>query len=371
MNLTTLERIWSLLPPVGLGFVFMFLSTPLWIKVAVNRRMFDLPGGRKTHAGPVPFCGGLAVGFGFFFILLLLKGPDFPHFFTLFIGGALILFLGYLDDRYNLSPWIKLLGQVIISSLTAGFGLRILFLTNPFGQMVTLGWVGYPLTVIWLLATMNMINLIDGLDGLAAGISLIVAVSLMIIGLELGQIVAAFLCALLIGVLGGFLPYNFSQARIFLGNSGAYFLGYIIGVISVLGALKVPTVLALAVPVFALGVPVLDTIWAIWRRWRSGRPITTGDRGHIHHLLVYTGLGEKKAVLCLYGCSLALGIGSIFLSRVTLLLGTVILFFGGGVGFFIFRSLNSIQSAAEENSPSGATGEEKATFPGPEEKSMG
>ncbi len=348
MNWVKLTTGWNLLFLMGAGFLPVFLGTPFWIKLGNKWGLLDLPGTRKKHPKALPFSGGLAVSSGFFLVLLLAGGRSFPYLLPILSGGLFILGLGYLDDRRDLSPGIKLVGQAGVALLTAAMGLRINYLTNPFGEMVSLGWVSYPLTVLWLVATINMINLIDGLDGLATGICLIAAASLLVIGLGLRQAAAAFLCALLIGNLAGFLPYNFPPARIFLGNSGAYFLGYLLGVISVIGALKLPTVLALAVPVFAMGVPFLDTLWAIWRRWRQGEPITGSDRDHLHHLLVLAGVGEKQAVLAMYGLSLLLGLGSIFLSRVTVLLGAFILLLGMISLFFSFRGLRQIQSAVRE-----------------------
>lgn len=347
-NLEIMVSRWYLVVPILCGFLLLILVTPIWIRLGIRWRLLDLPAGRKNHLRPMPFSGGLAVATGFIFLLMILKGFCFPPLGPIFLGGLLIFLLGYGDDRYDLPPWFRVVGQIIISLLTALMGVRIQYLTNPFGQMVTLGYWGYPLTVIWLVATINMINLIDGLDGLATGISLIVSASLMLIGLELGQAQAVFLSALLVGVLAGFLPYNFPPARIFLGNSGAYFLGYIIGVISVMGALKGPTVLALAVPVFALGIPVLDTLWAIWRRWRNGAPITVGDSYHLHHLLIMIGLGERDAVLILYGCSLLLGVGSIFLSRATVFFGVLMLFLGIGLLLIALHRLTFIQTATRD-----------------------
>src|SRR5690554_5097642 len=344
---------YALLLPVVFTALFMYLSAPFWIRWGSKWKLLDLPKGRKAHGYPVPFTGGPAIGFVFYLSLLLISGPRFPHFTTILCGGLLILVLGYLDDRFDLSPGFKIVWQICVALITAGMGLRVYYLTNPFGEMVTLGWIGYPVTVLWLLATMNMINLIDGLDGLAVGISLITSVSLMVIGYGLRQIPAAFLSALLIGILGGILPYNFYPARVFIGNSGAYFLGYIIGIISVMGALKLPTALAFAVPVFALGVPVLDTLWAIWRRWCQRKPLARADRGHIHHLLICAGAGERQVVCILYGISMLLGISSIFLSRARLLWGTVILFFGLVLIFLVFYALGFLQTAAKKGAASG------------------
>src|SRR5690554_5069961 len=339
MNWEEMIAGWNLFFLIGAGFLPVFLGTPVWIRLGRKWGLLDLPGVRKIHPEPLPFSGGLAVSSGYFLVLIVMGGPAFPHLASILTGGLLILALGYLDDRYDLSPWNKIAGQAGIALLTAGMGLRVHYLTNPFGDMITLGWVSYPLTILWLLATVNMINLIDGLDGLAAGICLLAAASLFAIGLSLEQTAAAFLCALLIGAMAGFLPYNFPPARVFLGNSGAYFLGYLLGAISITGALKLPTILALAVPVFALGVPFLDTLWAIWRRWRQGDPITGGDRDHLHHLLVLAGVGEKEAVLVMYGLSLLLGLGSIFLSRVTVLLGALVFFLGWVALFLVLPGL--------------------------------
>ncbi|NLY89824.1 MAG: undecaprenyl/decaprenyl-phosphate alpha-N-acetylglucosaminyl 1-phosphate transferase [Firmicutes bacterium] len=349
MNWEEMIAGWNLLLLIGAGFLPVFAGTPVWIRLGRRWGLLDLPGARKAHPAPLPFTGGLAVSSGFFLVLLLLGGSAFPHLISIITGGLLILALGYLDDRYDLSPWVKIAGQAGVALLVAGMGLRINYLTNPFGEMITLGWAGYPLTILWLVATVNMINLIDGLDGLAAGICLVAAASLFAIGISMNQMAAAFLCALLIGTMAGFLPYNFPPARVFLGNSGAYFLGYLLGVISITGALKLPTILALAVPVFALGVPFLDSLWAIWRRWRRGEPIALGDRDHLHHLLVLSGLGEREAVLILYGLSLLLGAGSFFLSRVTVLLGTVLILVGVVVLFFSLHGLKRMESAVKEN----------------------
>ncbi|HHU83283.1 MAG TPA: undecaprenyl/decaprenyl-phosphate alpha-N-acetylglucosaminyl 1-phosphate transferase [Firmicutes bacterium] len=364
MNWEEMIAGWNLFLLIGAGFVGVFAGTPVWIRLGRRWGLLDLPGARKIHPEPLPFTGGLAVSSGFFLVLLVLGGPAFPHLRAILTGSLLILALGYLDDRYDLSPWVKLAGQAGIALLAAGMGLRIHYLTNPFGDMIALGWAGYPLTILWLLATVNMINLIDGLDGLAAGICLLAAASLFAIGLSLNQTAAAFLCALLIGAMAGFLPYNFPPARVFLGNSGAYFLGYLLGAISITGALKLPTILALAVPVFALGVPFLDALWAIWRRWRRGEPVTLGDRAHLHHLLVLSGVGEREAVLLLYGLSLFLGAGSFFLSRVPVLFGMILILVGIVVLFFSLHGLKRMESAVQENMVSPGGGGDPGGTPG-------
>ena len=325
-----------------------FLFTAFWTKKGNAWGLMDLPRERRVHETPRPYTGGLAIFSAFCLTLLLTGGFSFPHLGPILGGGLAIFLLGLFDDKYDLPAGGKLIVQILVAVFVTGAGVRIVYLTNPFGDMVALGWLGYPLTILWLVSTINIINLIDGLDGLAAGVSAIAGVSLLIIGISLGQSAAVFLCAILIGVLLGFLPYNFYPARVFMGNSGAYFLGYLLGVISVMGALKLPTVLALAIPVFAMGIPFLDTVWAVWRRWRDGKRIMRRDLYHIHYLLLTSGLGTRKTVLLLYGLSLLSGLASIFLSRVTLLIGFMILLTGLGLSFLCLRRLISMQSAARE-----------------------
>lgn len=339
---------WNLALLIGVGFVTALIFTEFWTKKGTAWGLLDLPRERRVHATPRPYTGGLAIVTAFSLTLLLTGGLSFPYLGPILGGGVVIFLLGLIDDRHDLSSGLKLLVQFLVATFVTCAGIRIGYLTNPFGDMVALGWKGYPLTIIWLVLTINVINLIDGLDGLAAGVSAIAGLSLLVIGLSLGQAAAVFLCAILIGILLGFLPYNFYPARVFMGNSGAYFLGYLLGVISVIGALKMPTALALAIPVFAMGIPFLDTLWAVWRRWRNGERIMRGDRYHIHHLLLTSGLGTKKTVLILYGLSMVSGLASIFLSRATLLLGLLILVIGLGLIFLCLRGLMCLQSAARE-----------------------
>ncbi|NLW55569.1 MAG: undecaprenyl/decaprenyl-phosphate alpha-N-acetylglucosaminyl 1-phosphate transferase [Firmicutes bacterium] len=340
---------WNLFALAGIGFLLSFVLTAGWTKLGNKWGLLDLPRERHVHSLPRPFTGGLAIFLAFSTTLVLTAGFSFPYLGPILSGGVLILALGFFDDCYEFTPGFKLLVQLVVAAMLTGAGVRISYLTNPFGEMLKLGWVGYPLTILWLVATINMINLIDGLDGLAGGVSAIAGVSLLFIGLGLRQGAAVYLCAILIGVLIGFLPFNFYPARVFMGNSGAYFLGYILGVISVMGALKLPTVLALVVPVFAMGIPFIDTIWAVWRRWRGDRPLAVRDEYHIHHLLLTSGLGTRKSVLLLYGISMVLGLASVFLSRVKMLMGLVILAIGFVFLIFCLRRLQRMESAAQEN----------------------
>ncbi len=338
---------WNLFALAGIGFLLAFLLTAGWTRLGNKWGLLDLPRECHIHSDPRPFTGGLAIFLAFSATLLLTAGFSFPYLGPILGGGVLILALGFFDDCYDFSPGFKFLVQLAAATFVTATGVRITYLTNPFGEMVRLGWAGYPLTILWLVATINMMNLIDGLDGLAGGIATIAGVSLLFIGLGLRQAAAVYLCAILVGVLIGFLPFNFYPARVFMGNSGAYFLGYLLGVISVLGALKLPTVLALVVPVFAMGIPFIDTVWAVWRRWRGDRPLAVRDDYHIHHLLLTAGLGTRKSVLLLYGISAVLGAASVFLSRVKMLIGCLILVIGFVFLIYSLRRLRRMESDAQ------------------------
>jgi len=223
------------------------------------------------------------------------------------LGGTLIALLGGADDRVDLPAWSKLGGQIVCAGFLIPFGVRIEGITNPLGGgwIALPVWLGIVLTILWVVAVTNAINLIDGLDGLAAGVSAIAAFTLALIGLGWGRVEAAILAAGLSGASLGFLPYNFSPAKVFMGDLGSHFLGYSIAAISVLGAFKVAVSLAILLPLLVLAVPIFDTAFAITRRYRRRQPIFSGDRGHIHHLLLARGLSQRQTVLVIYGITVA------------------------------------------------------------------
>ena len=308
--------------------------TPILRAAAQRVGLMANPGPRRIHRRPVPTAGGLAIYLGFWIPVLVAQGWN-DTLVGLLAGSTLITLVGLIDDYVELKPGAKLLGQLVAAGVLVHFGTRIQFVTNPFGGMLYLGAWGIPLTILWIVAITNMLNLIDGLDGLAAGIASIAALPLLVIAWQREQFFVAFLTAALIGSTVGFLRYNFNPARVFMGDTGGMLLGFMLGAISVEGALKGATSIALSIPILTLGVPVLDTTCAVLRRFMNGRPISQRDDQHLHHQLLRAGLSQRQAVLLLYSISAALAAVALALvlvrattaqaSAVLVLLGMVLL----------------------------------------------
>jgi UDP-GlcNAc:undecaprenyl-phosphate GlcNAc-1-phosphate transferase len=218
--------------------------------------------------------------------------------------------VGLLDDVVDLTAGQKALGQVVAALIAFASGVRIDFVGNPFGGgLLLLGVLSLPVTLFWMVGFANVVNLIDGLDGLAAGITAIAAVSLLVLARESNQELASVLAAALVGICIGFLRYNFNPASIFMGDSGALFLGFSLACIALLGVMKSVAAITLVVPLLIIGVPVFDTFSAIVRRRRHGRPVHEADRGHIHHRLLGRGFTQRQTVLIIYIWSIALAVG--------------------------------------------------------------
>lgn len=333
-------------------FVALIVSlavTPVIRRLAVAIKAFDQPCERSVHRHPVPFLGGLAVFAAF--VAAMGMGPGFANREVqgIVAGAALILFFGILDDYFAFSPKVKLIGQTGAAGLLVAFGVRIDYVTDPFGSgLLYLGTWAVPITILWVVAVINVINLIDGLDGLAAGVSAVVAGTLVFSALQsdipLGAVVP--MAAALAGGAIGFLPYNFNPARIFLGDAGSMFLGFVIAAISVEGSLKGPAVMTLAVSTLAMGLPILDTFLAIVRRWRLGRPIGQPDREHIHHRLLQLGFSQRKAVAVMYLVSAWLGIGALAVTSVKIWLAVAIVSFAGVTLAYIAWRIGMFGAAA-------------------------
>lgn len=304
------------LPALFVAFLITYLATPVIKKISIKLGIFDHPEGRKIHTAPTPLLGGIAIYLGC--VLSLLVSINFN---TVTLGIAavstILLIIGILDDIWGLSPWLKLLGQITCAAFTFYFGISIQFVSNFTGGVFYLGWLAMPLTILWLVAIMNTINLIDGLDGLASGITAISAAMLAIVAIHTNQFLAALLALTLLGSSLGFLRYNFPKAQIFMGDSGSMFLGYILGITSILGVLKSTITISLAVPLLILGIPILDTLFAIFRRLKNRKNIFYADNGHFHHRLIKLGLTPKQVVLLLYLLSSILGSFGLILSFCT------------------------------------------------------
>ena len=294
-----------------MALVVAALVTPLVRRLAHRFGLYDSPAQlRKVHRKPIPRLGGVAITIGFFAPLtaLLLYSNDISTLYRgnllqvvgLYLGGMLVLFLGVLDDIRGMSALSKLAGQVVVATLMYQFGYVIDLLAIPFYGPVHLGLLSFPVTLLWFVGIMNAVNLIDGLDGLAGGVSFFAVATLFAVGLLDGNQLTSLFSAALAGAIVGFLFYNFNPATIFMGDCGSLFLGFVIAAVAVKTSAKSSTAIALTVPVLALGLPIVDAFLAIVRRIRRGKSVFSADREHIHHRLLALGFTQRQAVLILY-----------------------------------------------------------------------
>lgn len=307
---------------VAAGLVAALAVTPVARTVGARLGIVSRPGGRHVHEGAVPRIGGAALFAGFLAALAVRwlgeRAWEWPAALTrpgvpvrgLLVSLTLMFFVGLLDDVIDLRPSHKLIGQVAAAGVAYAVGIRIDFVGDPFsGGIFLLGVLSVPVTLFWMVGFANVINLIDGLDGLAAGVCAIAGVSLLMLAEQSNQDLAAVLAAALVGSCLGFLRYNFNPASVFMGDSGALFLGFALACIALLGVMKSVAAITLVVPLLIIGVPVFDTFSAIVRRSRHGRPIQEADKGHIHHRLLGRGFNQRQTVLIIYAWSIALAVG--------------------------------------------------------------
>lgn len=302
---------------LALSAVLSLLLTPLVRTFARARGWLDQPDGRrKTHRAPVPRLGGVAVFGAFVGAGLVLLAGGLPGgndellaaYLPLVSGAAAVLLVGVWDDVRGVSPWAKLLVQSAAAAYLYLHGYRIDAVSNPFGgETVSLGALALPLTLLWFVGMSNAFNLIDGLDGLAAGIGLFSTLTLFVAAAVNERAEVVLLSAALGGALLGFLRYNFSPASIFLGDSGALFVGFALAAIAIRGSMKSSAAIAVAAPLLALAVPILDASIAVARRFLSGQSLFAPDGDHIHHRLLRKGLTPQGAVLTLYGAAALFG----------------------------------------------------------------
>ena len=316
-----------------IALVVALVVTPLVILLANKTGAMDAPDARKVHKKPIPRIGGLAIYAGFMAAIIFVAArfgfdaESIKETVGLTLSGSLIVAVGLIDDYKNLPAKVKLLGQIIAAAvLVLIFDVRIDFVTDPFGDYIYLEWFALPATMFWLVGLTNTVNLIDGLDGLAAGVAAIASFTILLIALEQNFILVAVMTAALAGAAVGFLKYNFHPAQIFMGDTGSMFLGFMLAGISVTGAVKSVATIALIVPIFALGLPILDTTFAIVRRVRGGVPIFKPDKGHLHHRLLSVGFTQRQAVLLMYVISALFGLSAIALTAVSYQIAVLILF---------------------------------------------
>ena len=328
------------------------ILTPAVIFLANKTGAVDKPDARKVHTKPIPRIGGLGIYAAFMAAILVMiaitepEGEVLREIIGLIVSGTLMMLVGLIDDYKNLPAKVKLLGQIVAASvLVFGFNVRIDFVTDPFGDYIYLEWIAIPATLFWLVGLTNTVNLIDGLDGLAAGISGIAAVTILMVALEHHFLLVAILTAALAGSTVGFLFYNTNPARIFMGDSGSLFLGFMLAGISVIGAVKSAATIALIVPILALGIPIFDTTCAIVRRYRGGQPIFKPDKGHLHHRLLNLGFTQRQAVFLMYVVSSMLGLSAIALTEVSSQIAIVILIMVLSVIFYGAKKVGVLRLA--------------------------
>ncbi|WP_226655352.1 glycosyltransferase family 4 protein [Pseudalkalibacillus hwajinpoensis] len=293
------------------------LATPVVKFLSLKFKIADKPNQRKVHKGLMPSAGGLAIFAGTVAGFLYLS-PYSPYMTEIVVAGTLIIVLGVFDDRFAVSPKVKLVGQIIAAIIVASSGLQVEFISLPFVGRIEFGFLSFFITVLWIVGVTNSINLIDGLDGLAAGVSTIALGSILTMAILDQQLVVIALAVILIGSTLGFLFYNFHPASIFMGDTGALFLGFAISVISMLGLFKSVTVFSLIIPVIILAVPIFDTFFAIVRRVLRKQKISTPDKFHIHHCLLAIGFSHQSTVIIIYLLSFFFGITAILFSASTL-----------------------------------------------------
>src|SRR3954454_10244589 len=301
-----LQVVWGAL----LAFAVVVLLTPAVGGMARLLGVVDAPGGRRLNRSPIPRLGGVALFLGIFVPALAFL-PLGRETRGLLLGAAVAVTVGAIDDFRGLHWYEKLVGQVIAASIPTFFGIWVDRFTFPFlGIHALPGWLGIPLTIVWIVAIMNMVNFLDGLDGLPAGVGAIAGLTFAVIALSLAKPDAAIFSAIVFGACIGFLRHNFYPARIFMGDSGALLLGFVLAAISVQGLLKTAATVALFFPLLVLAVPIVDTTFVVLRRLRHGQKVFVADQAHIHHRFLRRGFSQRRAALTIWAWCITLSLAA-------------------------------------------------------------
>lgn len=359
-------QIICLLAALVLAGLIAFTTTPAVSVLAYKIGAIDVPkDNRRMHKKPVPRIGGLAIFMGFVFASLVFCEIT-PELIAIYMGGLVIVTVGVIDDCISINAWIKLLAQIGVALIAVSQGVVVEFV-NFFGTYINFGAFAIPITVIWIVGLTNAINLIDGLDGLACGVSAICSISLLMVMLLKGEYVVALLTAIVVGSCLGFLPFNSNPAKIFMGDTGALFLGYTMAVVSVTGVFKMHTVIAFMIPLSIFGLPLCDTAFAFIRRILHGKSPFSPDRGHLHHKLIDMGFNQKQSVRILYAICGILGISAIMFTEESFSRAIIIILTGFAIffiNFLILRHRDDKQKMGIEFSDAGEKARE-STEPAP------
>ena len=362
-----------ILLPMVVALVISFLSTPIVKSFAYKLGAIDVPKDeRRMHKVPIPRMGGLAIFLGFIISVLLFVEID-DQMKGILLGAVIIVVLGVVDDMTPLRAKFKFLVQICAALVAVYHGVVIEILTNPnvFSDAPywSLGWMKYPVTVLWIVGVTNAVNLIDGLDGLASGVSTISAMTMLVIAILVSEQQVAIVMAALAGACLGFMPYNKNPAKMFMGDTGSTFLGYILATYSIQGLFKYYAIVSFAVPFLVLGLPIFDTAFAIVRRVARGQSPMTPDRGHIHHRMMDMGLNQKQTVAALYVVSSLLGLSAVVLTTSGELKAMLLLTLAA-VAYVASRVIfpREIAETAHEKELEQEEMQAKSAAPAPEEK---
>lgn len=341
LDVNFLMRVGAALLVAGL---LSLLTTPLVKHLAMKVGAIDIPkDNRRMHTIPIPRMGGLAIFIGFLLSTLVFSRQIDQGLKSILLGAIIIVILGVFDDKYTLPARLKLVIQFVAAAIVVFYGeLRIDRLTNPFGSSLYSYWdfgiLAYPITILWIIAITNAVNFIDGLDGLACGVSCISSVNLLVIALLVSDAEVSILMAALTGACLGFVPYNFNPAKIFMGDTGSTFLGFMLATVSIQGLFKAYTAISFIVPFLLLGLPIFDICFAVIRRLATGHSPMEADRGHFHHRLIDMGFSQKQSVAIAYVLAGILGLAAVLLTvsgamKALLLLGAFLVV--GAIGMRI------------------------------------
>lgn len=334
-----------------------FVMTPPVKRFAEKVGAIDIPKDeRRIHDHPIPRMGGIAIFIGFISSLLIFI-PMTTQIAGLLMGAVIIAVMGAVDDIVSLKPMIKLIGQIAaaIVAIRSGIVFNYVSSFNIFSNetAVATGLFSIPLTLIWIVGCTNAVNLIDGLDGLACGVSAISSLTMLVVSIFVADPAISIIMASLTGACLGFIPFNFNPAKIFMGDVGSQFLGYVLATASILGLFKFHAIIAFLVPVFALAVPLADTTFAFFRRIAHGQSPFHADKGHFHHRLLAMGMSQKQAVAVLYSVSALLGVFAVLLAGDSIILRIICIVLAFAIclitWFVILRKFAPHSAAAEQS----------------------
>lgn len=372
---------WEIYVRIGVALIaalaISFASTPIVKMFAQKVGAIDVPrDARRVHNHPIPRLGGLAIFLGFLLSVVLFADIT-RQVQGILLGAVVIVILGVIDDIVPLRAIVKLIVQILAALIAVYHGVVINVLSNPIltssSEFLFLGYFAIPITVIWIVGITNSVNLIDGLDGLAVGVSAISSVTMLIIAVLVADINVAVIMAALAGACLGFIPYNFNPAKIFMGDTGALLLGYVLATVSIMGLFKFYAIISFAVPFLVIGLPLFDTVCSILRRLAKGQNPMSPDRGHFHHRLIDMGLSQKQAVAILYAISAILGLAAVVITtsgEIRAMIVVIAFLVTGVIAFhFLGKSKDSAKTAehtpqdAEESTAENAVEEEPTERP--------